>query len=100
MTLSGTFGDVSRRNAWVAMLFLVCTFLALASCSEVPDSQRATEIFADCLERNSVEVQDVEVTLNEDGSVGTISATIVSEGDVAYEPTIRMACTEEVELDR
>jgi hypothetical protein len=44
-------------------------------------------------------VDDLEVTLNADGSVGDISATIVSEGDVPYEPTIRMACTQEVELD-
>ncbi|HUF15366.1 MAG TPA: hypothetical protein VMQ46_05725 [Acidimicrobiia bacterium] len=90
---------MSRRNLWVAMLFLVWSFLVLASCSDIPDSQRATEIFADCLERNGVEVDDLEVTLNADGSVGDISATIVSEGDVPYEPTIRIACTQEVELD-
>lgn len=78
---------------------LVCLSLVLASCSDVPDSQRATEIFADCLQRNGVEVQDLDVTLNADSSVGSISATIVSEGDVPYEPTIRLACTEEVELD-
>lgn len=81
------------------MLFLARSFLVLASCSDVPDSGRATEIFADCLERNGVEVQELEVTLKADGSVGNISATIVSEGDVPYEPTIRMACTEEVELN-
>jgi hypothetical protein len=32
--------------------------------------------------------------------VGSISAAIVSEGEVAYEPTVRLACTEEVERDR
>ena len=83
----------------MAMLFVVCSSLVLASCSSAPDSRRATEVFADCLERNGVEVRDLEVTLDADGSVGTISATILSEGDVSYEPTIRLACTEEVELD-
>jgi hypothetical protein len=81
------------------MLFVVCSILVLASCSDVPDSGRATEIFAECLERNGVEVQDLEVSLNADGSVGSISATILSEGEEPYEPTVRMACTEEVELD-
>jgi hypothetical protein len=55
-------------------------------------------MFADCLQRNGVAVQDLEVTLEADGSVGNISATIVSEGDVPYEPTVRLACTQEVEL--
>lgn len=82
------------------MSLVVCSVLVLASCSDVPDSGRATEIFADCLERNDVEVQDLEVTLNADGSVGSISATIMNEGAVPYEPAVRMACTEDVELNR
>ena len=90
---------MSRRNGSVAILLIVCSLLLLASCSSDPDPQRATEIFADCLERNGVEVQDLEVTLNADGSVGSISATIVSESDVPYEPTVRLSCTEEVELN-
>ena len=98
-TLSGSFVIVTRRHVPVVGSILVCLALVLASCSEVPDSQRATEIFADCLQRNGVEVQDLEVTLNADRSVGSISATVVSEGDVPYEPTIRIACTEEVELN-
>ena len=81
------------------MLFVVCFSLLFASCSSAPDSRRATEVFAECLERNGVEVRDLEVTLDADGLVGSISATIISEGDVSYEPTIRLACTEEVELD-
>lgn len=99
MTLSGSFVDVSRQNIWAVISFLVCSSLVLVSCSDVPDSPSATDIFADCLQRNGVEVQDLEVTLNEDSSVGSISATIVSEGDVPYEPTVRIACTEEVELN-
>lgn len=83
----------------MAALFVFCSIFVLASCSDVPDSGRATEVFADCLERNGIEVQDLEVTLNTDGSVGSISATIISEGEVAYEPTVRIACTEEVELN-
>lgn len=79
---------------------LLLSSLVLASCSDVPDSQRATETFADCLQRNGVEAQDVAVTLSADGSVGGISATILSEGDVPYEPAIRLACTEEVDLNR
>ena len=69
----------------------------VTSCSTTPDSERATELFADCLQRNGVEVQDLEVTLDEDGSIAGISAEIVSEGDVAYEPTVPLACPQEVE---
>jgi len=99
MTLSGSCVDVSGRHIWAVISFLVCSSLVLVSCSDIPDSRRATDIFADCLQRNGVEVQDLEVTLNADSSVGSISATIVSEDDVPYEPTVRMACTEEVELN-
>lgn len=90
---------MSRRNGLVATLFVLGSILVLASCSDVPDSGRATEVFADCLEQNGVEVQDLEVTLNTDGSVRSISATIISEGEVGYEPTVRMACTQEVKLN-
>lgn len=82
------------------MICLVLSSLVLVSCSDVPGSQRATEMFGDCLQRNGVEAQDVEVTLNPDGSVEGISATILSESDVPYEPAIRLACTEEVDLNR
>jgi len=96
-----TVCDVNRwrRNGSLAILVFVCSLLVLASCSGAQDSERATEIFAECLERNGVDVQDLEVTLDADGSVGGISATILSEGDVSYEPTVRLACTEEVELN-
>ncbi|HXV71421.1 MAG TPA: hypothetical protein VEB69_08470 [Acidimicrobiia bacterium] len=89
-TVDGTF----RKSGLVIALSL-----SLFACSP-PDSGRATEIFADCLQRNGVEAEDVEVVLNSDGSVGSISARIVSEGGVAYEPTVRLACTEEVELSQ
>jgi hypothetical protein len=74
--------------------------LALASaCSGAPspDPARATATFAECLERNGVVAEDVNVELNDDGTVRTIALGILSEGDVAYEPTVRLACTEEVE---
>ena len=50
-------------------------------------------IFVDCLKRNGVVAQDVEVTLDADSSVASIGAR--QEGDVAYEPSVRLACTEE-----
>lgn len=91
-------GDVSRPRLRAATLLLICAFF-VTSCSKTPDSQRATEIFADCLQRNGVEAQNLQVTVDADGSVGGISLTIVSEGDVPYEPTVRLACTQEVESD-
>ncbi|HEY5652437.1 MAG TPA: hypothetical protein VIW46_13405 [Acidimicrobiia bacterium] len=62
------------------------------------DSDEASKIFADCLERNGVEAEDVVVTMDGD-TVGEISVAILSERDVAYEPALREACTEEVELN-
>ena len=62
------------------------------------DSDEASKIFADCLERSGVEAEDVVVTMDGD-TVGEISVMILSEGDVAYEPALREACTEEVELN-
>jgi hypothetical protein len=51
-----------------------------------PDVGSATATFADCLERNGIEVQDLELTLNDDTSVGGISATILGEADVPSRP--------------
>lgn len=62
------------------------------------DSDEASRIFADCLERNGIEAEDVVVTMDGD-MVGEISVVILSEGDVAYEPALREACTEEVEAN-
>lgn len=74
---------------------IAVTAVSLAGCQGL-DSDEASGIFADCLERNGVEAQDVEVTMNA-GSVDGISLVILGEGDVAYEPTVRLLCTEEVE---
>lgn len=60
------------------------------------DSDTATSAFVECLERNGVVAEDVEVTMS-GGSIEGISLLIVSEGDVPYEPTVRLACSEEVE---
>jgi hypothetical protein len=71
--------------------------LILAACELAPDAERATTRFVECLERNGVVAEDVSVTLAGDGTIEGISAVIVEEGDVPYEPTVRLACTEEVE---
>ena len=60
------------------------------------DFDEASVIFAECLERNGVVAEDVVVTMDR-GSVGEISLVILSEGDVAYEPALRLACIEELE---
>ena len=78
-------------------MLLAASVLVTAACSSTPDSEEATEIFAECLQRNGVVVDALEVTLDVDGSVSDISVTILSEDDVAYEPVVRLACTEEVE---
>lgn len=88
---------MSRPRLRAATLLLLLCAVFVASCSRTPDSQRATEIFADCLQRNGVEAQNLQVTVDADGSVGGISLTIVSEGDTPYEPAVRLACTQEVE---
>jgi hypothetical protein len=44
-----------------------------------------------------VEARDVRVTLNDDGTVGTIEALIVSEANAEYQPAVQLACTQEVE---
>lgn len=65
---------------------------------QVLDTDEASKIFADCLERNGIEAEDVVVTMDGD-TVGEISVVILSEGAVAYEPALREACTEEVEAN-
>lgn len=98
MAGSDNVRNMKTKSIPVVILILTCFSLVLGSCSESPDSETATETFAACLERNGIDVEDLEVSLNADGSVATIAATILSEGDVPYEPTVRLACTEEVEL--
>lgn len=98
MAGSDNVRNMKAKNRPAVILILICFSLVLGSCSETPDSGTATETFAACLERNGVDVEDLEVSLNADGSIAGIAATILSEGDVPYEPTVRLACTEEVEL--
>lgn len=82
-----------------SMVLAAGAALLLVGCSgETPlDSAEATARFGECLDRNGVVYEDLEVELDADGTGWTISAGILSEGDVAYEPAIRLACTEELE---
>lgn len=82
------------RNAKI-YVGIAAVALGLAGCQGL-DSDAASVRFADCLERNGVQAEDVVVTMRA-GSVEGVSLVIVSEGDVAYEPTVRLLCTEEVE---
>lgn len=61
------------------------------------DAAEATAKFGECLERNEVVYEDLDVELGTDGTLETLGVKILSEGDVAYEPVIRLACTAEVE---
>lgn len=70
--------------------------VSLVACQGL-DSEEASRIFADCLQRNGVEAEDLVVTMDGD-TVAEISLLILSEGNVAYEPALREACTDEVEL--
>lgn len=75
------------------------TFMLVSCGGNSPlDAAEASARFGECLDRNGVTYQNLVVELDTDGTVGTISVTILSEGDVAYEPAIRLACTEELEL--
>lgn len=77
----------------ITLLFV----LLVGACQSAPSSDEATAVFADCLQRNGITAENVEVTMGSDGVIEGISAVIISEGDVAFEPTLREACTEEVE---
>jgi hypothetical protein len=81
-------------NRLVSTLLFV--FL-LGACQSVPNSDEASATFADCLQRNGITVENATVSMGSDGTIEGISVVILSEGDVAYEPTVRLACTEEVE---
>lgn len=84
----------SRRVLAAAMLVLF-----LGACSK-PDSARATEIYADCLERNGIEAEGVEVKLNSDGTVASISERWLTEVDTDFAVTVRLGCTAEVEASQ
>lgn len=78
-------------------LLVACVIVGgtVAACQDV-DSDTATAIFRDCLERNGVVAEEVTVTMNAD-SIESISLQVVSEGEVPYEPNVRLACSEEIE---
>lgn len=82
----------------VRIAIVILLLLTVASCGNTgPDADDATATFVECLERNGVEALDVRVTLDTDGRVSGIEAVIVSEADAAYEPAVRLACTQEIE---
>lgn len=91
-----------RGNQPSLLIFAAALVMSLSvvSCGSNPDNAKASETFADCLHRNGIEAQGVEVTVGSDGTVESISLTIISEGEVAYEPALRLSCTEEVELNQ
>lgn len=78
-------------------LLSVIVLASACSGAPTPDSAQATAQFAECLERNGVVAEDVEVELDDDGTVRTIALGVLSEGEVAYEPIVRLACTQEIE---
>ncbi len=82
----------------LARVAIVVALVSSAACGDARLSDdEATAVFVECLERNGVEARDVRVTLNDDGTVGTIEALIVSEGNATYQPAVELACTQEVE---
>lgn len=86
-----------RLQTYLTSLLMI---LSLVSCSTTSDNEEASRTFADCLSLNGVEAEGVEVTVDTDGKVEGIAVTIISEGEVAYEPILRLGCTEEVELNQ
>jgi hypothetical protein len=84
---------MNRTKAFVGIAVLA---VGLVACEGGLDSDEASAIFADCLERNGIEAQNVEVTIS-DGTVEDISLGILSEGEIPYEPVVRLQCTDEVE---
>ncbi|HSJ27211.1 MAG TPA: hypothetical protein VLB67_03310 [Acidimicrobiia bacterium] len=87
--------NAPHRGRRAGLALLLAAALALTGCQNAPRDVSAD--FDDCLTRHGVVTQDVEATLGSDGTIETLSVVIVSEGDVAYEPALRLACTAEVE---
>ncbi|MGB7861356.1 MAG: hypothetical protein WBM90_12730 [Acidimicrobiia bacterium] len=90
-------GKRLRLLTYLASLVMI---VPVVSCSTTPDNEKASETFADCLDRNGVIAEGVEVTVGSNGKVEGISLRILSEGDIGYEPALRLSCTEEVELNQ
>lgn len=89
-----------KAQQLMVLVVLTSTSLMLASCGGPPDDAEATRVFTECLSRNGIEAERVEVTMGSEGHVEEISLAITSEGSVAYDPTVRLICTEEVEASR
>jgi hypothetical protein len=79
------------------VLLFVLAFASGCAGSPPPDEAAATARFAECVERHGIVADSVEVEINDDGTVGSIALGILSEGDIPYEPVVRLACTQEVE---
>ena len=77
------------------LLAILALTIASVGCNQL-DHDGATEAFRDCLQRNGVEVERLNVRVDGIGQIESIELTVLTEGAVAYEPTIRLACTEEV----
>lgn len=83
----------------LTMVLAAAAALMLVGCGDEPalDAAEATAKFGECLDRNEVVYEGLEVELDADGSLASLAVQILSEGEVAYEPAVRLACTEEVE---
>ncbi len=92
-----------RLSSSTAVAILVMVLALATGCTTTPTpdpealSNRAVTLFQDCFSRNHVQAENVKVEVSADGHVRTLSAQIVGEGDVAFEPQVRLACTQEVE---
>ncbi|MGA7272970.1 MAG: hypothetical protein WB239_18000 [Acidimicrobiia bacterium] len=100
--MSMTRKPIRRSPGTTAAILVLVTALA-SGCSSGPTpdlealSARAVTLFQDCFARNDVQAENVKVDVSADGHVRTLSAQIVAEGDVPFEPQVRLACTQEVE---
>ena len=66
---------------------------------QATDTAKASDRFTDCLQRNGVEAEDVEVVMS-DGVVESLTLVVVDEGEARYEPTVRLVCTLELEAEQ
>lgn len=85
------------RTPRTRLILTAAALIITSACSNNLDADEATAIFSDCLARNGIEAGNVDITLDSSGTIDSLSVVVLGEGDVAYEPTIRLACTEEVE---
>ena len=83
----------------LSMAMAAGAVVILAGCSgETPlDAAEVTARFGECLDRNEVVYEGLELELDADGKIETLAVKILSEREAGYEPAVRLACTEEVE---